>query len=391
MYLGRILFYLGGIMFLISLALIRSCAGDRVEDAPPLSSTYSVETRPPAAPKGAFHRGMVVGIFPYEDEKPQYRETFDELYDVGASVVSLNFNWFMNTIYDLTVYKGVADSDNQTPSDEILGQAIDDAHKAGLEVMLFPAIYVLNLSKGEWRGRIKPASWDTWFDSYGQLCVDVAKLGQKHHAEYFCIGIELISTEKFTKHWRKIIKDIRAVYDGKLCYSSNWDARKINPWFHDIDMLAMNAYYELSKNKNATVDELVNSWRKIRNEIVPWKEAFNKPLIITEIGYRSADGAVTQPWNYFLAGGVDLEEQRRAYQAFFKAWFDDDVFNGVYFYHWFGKGGPNDKSYTPRHKPAEKVLRYWYKKIAERDKELFAKHKQKKSKSARKADKIPSK
>ncbi|MGE3854150.1 MAG: hypothetical protein AB7K09_20625, partial [Planctomycetota bacterium] len=103
------------------------------------------------------------------------------------------------------------------------------------------------------------------------------------------------------------------------------------------------------------------------DQIRPWRHQLGLPLIISEIGYRSADGSVTRPWNYFLPGDVDMEEQRRGYEAFFRAWYDDDMLQGVYFYNWFGEGGPDDKNYTPRGKPAATVMQSWYAKIAERD------------------------
>ena len=61
-----------------------------------------------------------------------------------------------------------------------------------------------------------------------------------------------------------------------------------------------------------------------------------KPLVFTEFGHPSVTGGGGAPWNDFLdgpAGVVDLEAQ---------------------------VGGLRDRSYTPRGKPAEQVLRNWY-------------------------------
>ena len=365
----RILFYIIGISFLVFIGTCVHPKDDNQHYQSPDELTKA-ELGEYDIPKSKFHRGMVVGIFPYKEEKPVYRKTFDELYAHGVNTVSLNFNWYMNTIFDPTVYKGTADEDNQTPSNEILMKAVDDAHAAGLRVMLFPAIYVMNLSDREWRGRIKPTNWDIWFESYRNLTVELAKVAQKHKAEFYCIGIELLSTEKYTKKWKKIIRDIREVYDGKLCYSENWDARNKNTeWFHDLDMLAMNAYYKLADegDGNPLIEDLVKSWHKHKKDIADWKNAYKKPLIITEIGYCSVEDALAQPWDYLSSNPLDLEEQRLGYEAFFSSWYDETLFNGVYFYHWQGEGGIFDNTYTPRGKPAAEVLKTWYKKIAERE------------------------
>ena len=57
---------------------------------------------------------------------------------------------------------------------------------------------------------------------------------------------------------------------------------------------------------------------------------------------------------------VDLEEQRRAFQAFIEAWEGEPRLAGAYIYNWWGDGGPGDRCYTPRGKPAERLLRAWY-------------------------------
>ena len=369
----RILFYTIGILLLSYLVFLRTCVENpnpEIHQSP--DGKTKAELGEYDIPKSDFHRGMVFGVFPYKNQKPVYRKSFDELYAHGVNTVSLNFSWFMNTIYDSTVYKGVADSKNQSPSDEILMQAVDDAHAAGLRVMLFPAIYVMNLSGGEWRGRIKPTDWKIWFQSYRNLVVELASIAEKHKAEFFCIGIELLSTEEFDDEWVTIIHEIRKVYSGKLCYSENWDSRhNNNDWFEELDLLAMNAYYKLADEGegNPSIDELVKTWTKKRKDIMDWKMHYKKPLIITEIGYCSAEDALAHPWNYLSNKPLDLEEQRLGYEAFFKAWYDDTLFNGVYFYNWEGEGGMFDDSYTPRDKPAAEVLKTWYTKIAEREAE----------------------
>jgi hypothetical protein len=77
------------------------------------------------------------------------------------------------------------------------------------------------------------------------------------------------------------------------------------------------------------------------------------------VGYLSQRGATAWPWNEGATEPVDLEEQRRAYQAFVDAWADAPP-AGVYFWNWYGWGGDVSGGYTPRGKPAVDELRRFF-------------------------------
>jgi hypothetical protein len=81
--------------------------------------------------------------------------------------------------------------------------------------------------------------------------------------------------------------------------------------------------------------------------------------MITEVGWPSVDGGAVHPWDYTADGAVDVEEQRRAYRAFARAW-GGTALAGVFFWEWSGAGGAADRGYTPRDKPAECVLANWF-------------------------------
>ena len=48
------------------------------------------------------------------------------------------------------------------------------------------------------------------------------------------------------------------------------------------------------------------------------------------------------------------------YEAFRRVWNGERRLAGVYFWNWFGWGGPTSKEYTPRNKPAEREVAKWY-------------------------------
>ena len=65
------------------------------------------------------------------------------------------------------------------------------------------------------------------------------------------------------------------------------------------------------------------------------------------------------PWDYTVQEEPDPEGQATLYRAFLKAWARVPGLSGVYFYMWWGQGGPQDIGYSPKGKPAEQVLRDW--------------------------------
>ena len=63
--------------------------------------------------------------------------------------------------------------------------------------------------------------------SYKDYILTYAKAAEELNAEMLCIGTEL---EQFVierpNFWKKLIREIRNVYKGKLTYAANWDEFK---------------------------------------------------------------------------------------------------------------------------------------------------------------------
>ncbi len=78
---------------------------------------------------------------------------------------------------------------------------------------------------------------------------------------------------------------------------------------------------------------------------------WGRPVLLTEVGFPSKRGGVTEPWNERVSSIVDVEEQARAYEAIFRS-----------FYSTGSGGGPEDGRFIPRNKPAGAVMSRWYRK-----------------------------
>lgn len=308
----------------------------------------------------AYQKGIALGLYSKE-KNYSYEQDLKEIKTIGADHVSLVVSWYQKDIYSNEIYpRWEADGDFETTSDEKLIHVIRQAHKTGLKVFLFPILRIEVRKPKEWRGNIVPRDPNQWLRNYRNFTLHYARLAARHGVELFSVGSELCSMEKELKYWKGLIAEIRSFYRGELLYSANWDHYKKIGFWGDLDFLGLNGYYELARHSEPTILELLKKWWEIDNSLSGWQEQQRKKIIFTEIGYPSIDGACHKPWDYTRQTTIDLEEQALCYEAFFLAWGKSRKLGGVYFWNWYGQGGENDRSYTPRGKPAEKVLTKWF-------------------------------
>ena len=134
-------------------------------------------------------------------------------------------------------------------------------------------------------------------------------------------------------------------------------------WWDALDAIGVDAYYPLTTSNRPTVAELKAAWGPIKSRLSKLSNKWNRPIIFTEIGYRSIDGANRQPYDYQLSGRLDPREQADCYQAVFESLAGQDWWRGVFWWNWTtnpDQGGSFDPGYTANNKPAENVLRRHY-------------------------------
>ncbi|MBN2002710.1 MAG: hypothetical protein JXA21_05080 [Anaerolineae bacterium] len=290
--------------------------------------------------------------------------SLENLADTGANWMSLLVTWYQDTLTTTTI---VSDTD-RTPTDADIQHAVEKAHELGVSVMLKPHV---DLNNYAWRGFIgegfeTQADWDAWFASYTDFILYYAQMAQDLGVDQFCVGTELMSTEAQTISWRNVISEVAAVYTGTLTYAANHGSENAITWWDDLDYIGVDAYYRLVENQahtNPTVDELKATWATLVISLEALSEQYDRPIIFTEVGYRSVDGMTYQPWDYSAGTVLDLQEQVDAYQALFESVYTQTWFNGLYMWSWDtnpAQGGMCDLGYSPYNKPAENVLRQWY-------------------------------
>jgi hypothetical protein len=277
-----------------------------------------------------------------------------------ADRVQLVPTWYQNDRFSNRMFQ---DYEGQTASMDSLKHAIQTSHSLGLKIMLKPHIDAIN---GDWRGTFQPEDPGTWFDNYLDMMTTFAQIAQNEGVEILSIGCEFVelTTAEYSPDWRKVIQTIRSVYDGPLVYAANWGREVLQVEFWDgLDFIGIDAYFELTDKTDPDIDELLTAWAPYIIEIESIHQIWQKPILLTEIGYRSIDGANIRPWDWEYPGELDLAEQSLCYQAVIRAFGEKSWFEGIYWWNWEpdpSLGGPDDRGYTPYGKPAGTVLRNWY-------------------------------
>ncbi|MBI4128772.1 MAG: glycoside hydrolase TIM-barrel-like domain-containing protein [Parcubacteria group bacterium] len=290
--------------------------------------------------------------------------SLQSLAGIGANYVIISPGWYIGSPTATEIERKPS-----TPSDDLLAFALETARSLGLHTMLKPHV---DVQSGQWRAKIDPADPAHFFTHYRDMMLHYSDMAQAHGVDLFSIGAELSGLTRnraYEPYWRSLIIDIRARYHGKLTYSANYgdtayDELFAIPFWNDLDFIGISAYHELADNTSPDIEELTASWADLEARfIAPAVRRIGKPLIITEVGYRSVDGAAMHPENFNPGGVTDFKEQADLYRAFFEFWKDKPYFAGVHFWDWWPGlrvGGPDDTGYTPQGKIAETVIQQYF-------------------------------
>jgi len=256
----------------------------------------------------------------------------------------------------------------RTPTDSDLVHVITQTHSLGMKVMLKPHLD-LNNDPAHWRGQIgntftSEAEWQTWFASYRAFINHYAALAQANGVEEFVVGTELVGTSGREADWRRVISETRGIFVGPITYASNHSGEETSiQWWDAVDYIGVDAYYPLTNKNDPTLGELKAAWASPRLTLENLSRQYNRPIILTEIGYRSVDGANQRPWEWQSGGTIDLKEQADCYRAVLEIFWGKPWLRGIYWWYWStdpNQGGPGDMDYTPHNKPAEAILRQYY-------------------------------
>lgn len=255
----------------------------------------------------------------------------------------------------------------RTPTDASVLHAMHTARSLGLAVTLKPQIDVLT---GVWRGWITPSDPAAWFDSLEATTDHYADLAREGGASMLVVGTEFqsMSGAAHTARWQQLIAGVRERFSGKLTYAANFDEFNQIQFWKQLDYVGVDAYWSLASAPDPTVDSLVSAWTT-KGRVAALRQVAltqGKPVLLTEIGYRSTPGAAMHPNWWDTTGAIDLSEQSNAYQAAYQALAAYPWFAGLYWWSWPAALPPDgsNSDYAPTYKPAEQVMKSWNAKLA---------------------------
>jgi hypothetical protein len=262
-----------------------------------------------------------------------------------------------------------------TVKDRDVEFAVNKAHELGMKVCLKP---VVNCEDGVWRAEInfpdvnmygKDVYWNEWFEHYTAFINHYAEMAEYTKCEMFCIGCEMVSSERKENKWRKLIKQTRDIYKGLIVYNANHGSEDNVKWFDAVDYIGTSAYYPVAKKGGETEENMFKAWQSVKERVKAISEKWNKKIIFIEIGCRSAKGCAVIPWDFTHEKyPYDEDEQANFYNSCMRAFFNEPWFAGFFWWEWTTKvynagEAKNDRSFNVYGKKAEKVLKSWYAKL----------------------------
>ncbi len=275
------------------------------------------------------------------------------------------------SFYDWSQNKFTFNSSRQWWGERSVGcvKSIQDAHSAGLKVMLKPHVWV---KKDGWCGDLTFDSvrlWQPFADSYEKYILHYALIADSMDVDMLCIGVEFRETAVLhSDYFRDLISKIRKVYKGKVVYASNWDYYDKIEFWDALDFIGVDAYFPVCQLDIPTQKTLKKGWGPIKEKLRLFSEKYDKKMLFTEYGYRSKSKCAGNQWelddNWNYKNNANLEAQKQAYQGLYENFWKEDWFMGGFAWKWYSNhanaGGENDSDFTPQNKPAAEVMKKYY-------------------------------
>jgi len=300
------------------------------------------------------------------------KQAFQKIASLGSNSIELTARIWTQTGTSTVVFA----EPTKTESDASLLASFQAAHDAGLSVLFKAALSTLN---GTRVSSLAPADVAGFFASYKAEIVHLATIAQAGGVEMFAIGNEMssLSGGQYRGYWTDLIAAVREVYHGELTYAAATDEATHVSFWDQLDTIGVNTYPPLTASHAPTVQELVDAWTSV--PLNPYYAAafdykspvdflhslattYDKPLLMTEVGYRSVDGTAIAPGSWTSNGTPDVMEQADAYNAFFQVWsaHGGGWFKGAELWQWDLNNQYSSTGYSVMGKPAEAIVSQYF-------------------------------
>lgn len=289
--------------------------------------------------------------------------SLERLAAMGVNSVSIVPYGFLAQ-FDRPVPIGVSWGRVNSENDEAVVHAAAQARRLGMTVLLKPQIWV----RGSWPGSLEmkgEQQWQEFFSHYERWIRHYAMLAEIHQMDLLCIGVELSrATLGQQQQWRQMAGRLRQLYSGPMVYAANWGEEFEELTFWDaFDYIGVNAYYPLSAEDEPGLDGLREGAEKMVAKLDSVRKRFDKPLLITEIGFTSAAHPWKQPHRDHRGNETYPDRQADCYRAVFEALEGKSWCRGIFWWKWptwLEAGDRRGGGFISAGKPAARVVAEHY-------------------------------
>jgi len=238
-----------------------------------------------------------------------------------------------------------------------------EAKQLGIHTLLKPQVFF----GSSWPGALNyetEEDWEAFFDYYYRWIRHYAFLAEIHQIDALCMGVEFsIATLTHGEQWKNMFQKVRGLYQGQLTYAANWgeEFEQLDFW-DELDFIGLNSYYPLSKEDNPSDDDLKASFDRVKEKITKVYNKYQKPIVFTEIGFRSID----MPWKNPHADGdtsFNPEHQQRCYEVIFEGIQNEPWCSGILWWKfpsYLEYRGIENNAFTPNNKVTEETVKEWF-------------------------------
>jgi hypothetical protein len=278
-------------------------------------------------------RSASVGNYFYGDfptATAELQQHVGEIRDAGFNVVQVDVSYFMNAKDANSVFAQYTDNAEvswlRTATPDEVRKILRVAASSGTRTELRLQIWLTERYKRTYPGwidrqQIAPANVAEWFQNWGDICVEQAKLAQEEQVESLCVSVELNSMERYAANWRELIARVRQVFSGRVTISQSthwyleWGsmASQAGSFWDACDTIEMNCYPtgDGSQSVDQRLSTLIEGFvRKWAPAVEYFKRQYpGKPLLFGEIGTTYADGTARyDPGSSAVTDRMDIQE-----------------------------------------------------------------------------------
>ena len=272
---------------------------------------------------------MAFGKADYADEN-LVKKSLDYVVSVGSNFAIIDW---MVAVDDNGAVLPPTSPASFEPLRSDIGRVIELARQRGLRVFLKPHPGFPNTpfeNRATFNTDMSKFSLNTFFFDWTTYLTSLGSWGSTMGVEGLVIGTENSGFDSANRpQWLSLIGAVRQVFAGKLSYDAAFAVqvpfRVTDVCFWDaVDIIGLSLYVALSKNDQASLQELNAAWHSnpygSSGDIIEFLHSlstkYNKPVMALEGGYQSAVGGLYDVGPIEIGRPVDNSVQARGFASY---------------------------------------------------------------------------